>query len=179
VHVPKGLDVRPTQDRVRESVFGALAARLEGVRFLDLYAGSGSVGLEALSRGASDVVWVESSRQAYQVLMRNLREITGESTRGSTAILADVPQYVMRPPAAPFDVIYVDPPYGDAALGRVLSAVADPTWLSEDGVLLVETAIRQDVPPIGGMVPVAEKSYGRTKVSRLVWSHPHHQRPTD
>lgn len=105
-----GLAVRPTPDRLREALFSVLAPRLPGVTFLDVYAGSGAVGIEALSRGAKHVVFIERSAKAMEVLRDNLRTLAVETevtvVRGNAAVL--LPNY-------PCDIAFVDPPYEQVA----------------------------------------------------------------
>src|SRR6185437_10087250 len=116
LEAPAGLATRPTSDRLRETLFNVLAPRMEGVRFLDLYAGSGAVGIEAASRGAASVVMVERAEPALKVLRLNLEKL---GLRGSVRVHATgVDRFLrrLRPGMSPmqFDVMFLDPPY-DAA----------------------------------------------------------------
>jgi 16S rRNA (guanine966-N2)-methyltransferase len=119
---PEGLATRPTSDRLREALFNVLAPRIEGTRFLDLYAGSGAVGIEALSRGATQVVFVERARAALNVLRGNLTRLGVSAGIGVRA--GSVASYLSGPRAAAveFDLVFLDPPYDaekeyDSALG--------------------------------------------------------------
>src|ERR1700727_1476704 len=106
---PAGLATRPTSDRLRETIFNVLSPRIESARFLDLYSGSGAIGIEALSRGASLVTFVETVRAALKPLRANLTRlgIAGGFTIHTGAVAA-----FLRPPApAPFDIVFLDPPY--------------------------------------------------------------------
>jgi len=124
LRVPGG-GVRPTQDRVREALFSMLGARVAGARFLDLYAGSGSVGLGACSRGAAEVCWVESNRGVLPVLRRNVAELSGESGRVVTAAALDFLRKGLA--TAPYDIIFADPPYAGSATGKgVREGTGDP-----------------------------------------------------
>jgi 16S rRNA (guanine966-N2)-methyltransferase len=114
IQAPPGLATRPTSDRLRETLFNVLAPRIEGATFLDLYAGSGAVGLEALSRGAGEVVFVEHAPAALKVLRANLASL--KIGAGFSLYTGTVRAYRARPPkiARRFDLVFLDPPY-DAA----------------------------------------------------------------
>ncbi|GAB2475342.1 RsmD family RNA methyltransferase [Jatrophihabitans fulvus] len=150
---------RPTSDRAREGLFNTLAGRidLEGARVLDLYAGTGAVGLEALSRGAASVVLVESDRRAVAVLRRNVGTVglTGARVehRPVAAALADA--------SGPFDLVFADPPYAldDETLAAVLQAAG--RLLAEGGVIVVERSARGPEPRWPDCVtPLSQKRYG-------------------
>ncbi|MGH3719130.1 MAG: 16S rRNA (guanine(966)-N(2))-methyltransferase RsmD [Pseudonocardiaceae bacterium] len=162
---PRG--TRPTSDRVREAVFSALQARrdLEGARVLDLYAGSGALGLEALSRGAVYVRFVESDRRAAAVLRRNVETLG----LGGAALVsaADVSAVLRGDPGLPYDVVLADPPYAldDAALGGVLRALAGGGWLAPAALLVVERPVTALTPawPVG-VSALTHRRYGDTVV---------------
>jgi 16S rRNA (guanine966-N2)-methyltransferase len=162
---------RPTSDRVREAVFSALQARrdLDGARVLDLYAGSGALGLEALSRGAAHVRFVESDRRATAVLRRNV-EALGLAGRGGTAAqvsTADVPVVLRGDPGLPYDVVLADPPYAldDSALGGVLSALVGGGWLAPTALLVVERSAKALTPAWpAGVSALTHRRYGDTVV---------------
>ncbi len=135
---PRG--TRPTTDRVRESVFNVLAARMDfdGLRVLDLYAGSGALGLEALSRGAASVLFVENDRRAADVITRN---ISGVGLPGATVRRGSVSS-VLSGPATPMDLVFADPPY-DVPAGTVeemVSLLGRNGWLAPGGVVVIERA---------------------------------------
>lgn len=160
---PKG--TRPTSERVREALFNALetAGEIDGSRVLDLYAGSGALGLEALSRGASDALFVEADRRAVDVLRGNVAALR----LGGTVRAGQVEAVVAAPAPGPFDLVLADPPYevGTAALGKVLAALADGGWLGDGALVVVERAARDgepDWPP--GYAPARAKKYGDTAV---------------
>ena len=144
--VPEGRDTRPTSDRVREALFASLEADLGGLtgrHFLDLYAGSGAVGIEALSRGAAPVVLVEANRRAAGVIRQNLRTV---GLPGGEVLMGKVERLVTAPPpaAAPFDVVFIDPPYamtGEAVTG-VLTGLRDQGWIADDAALVLERSAR-------------------------------------
>ena len=162
--VPGGGSARPTSDRAREGLFGTVVSEigsLAGKNVLDLYAGSGAVGLEALSRGARDVVMVESDAQAVAVIQANIETVGIE---GARVIRDRVERVLARPPAAPerYDLVFADPPYAmtTAAVTRVLTLLADG-WLADDALVVVERATRSGPvhwPP--GYLPGKSRRYG-------------------
>jgi len=164
---------RPTSDRVRESLFGALesADAIEGARVLDLYAGSGALGLEALSRGASTLDLVERARPAAAVIRRNLRTVS-KSMFDVTPRVHESPVLAFLTRAAgPWDLVFTDPPYdlSDDAMAADLAALAPA--LSEEAVVVVERA-RRSTPPdftAAGLEMFREKVYGDTAVW---WAQP-------
>jgi len=111
LHAPEGLATRPTSDRLRETLFNVLTPRIEGARFLDLYAGSGAVGIEALSRGAERVVWVERAAPALKVLKSNVERLG--ITSGFRVYAGSVTSFLRGPRdgAVEFNVVFLDPPY--------------------------------------------------------------------
>ncbi len=157
---------RPTSDRVREAVFSALAARrdLEGARVLDLYAGSGALGLEALSRGAVHVRFVESDQRAAAVLRRNVEALGLPGTQVSTV---DVSLALGSDPGQPYDLVLADPPYAldDCALDDVLSALTGGGWLAPAALLVVERSAKA-LPPTwpDGVFALTHRRYGDTVV---------------
>ncbi len=160
-----GEGTRPTSDRVREALFSSLATHvdLDGSRVLDLFAGTGAVGLEALSRGASAAVLVEKSRTALDVLRRNVDTV---GLPGATVVASPVARYLSGRSERPFDVVFADPPYGvenDEILG-ILARLATPDWLAPESVVIVERAAR-DAPSGWAddfLTPVGERRYGDT-----------------
>jgi 16S rRNA (guanine966-N2)-methyltransferase len=169
IHTPPGGGTRPTSDRVREALFSRLE-HLDVVdegKVLDLYAGSGALGLEAASRGATSVLLVESDRAAVAVMKRNITELglTGVSVVADTverALLAGP-----SPDMGRCDLVLADPPYDvtEEALGAVLSHLVAHGWLSEDAFVVVERSARSPEPRWPqGLDGVGERRYGDTKV---------------
>jgi 16S rRNA (guanine966-N2)-methyltransferase len=147
-------------------MFSALQARcdLDGARVLDLYAGSGALGLEALSRGAAHVRFVESDRRAGAVLRRNVEALGLSGTQVSTATVAAVLQ---TDPGQPYDVVLADPPYAldDDALTSVLATLASAGWLAPGAVLVIERAAGAPPPTWpDGVVALTQRRYGDTAV---------------
>jgi len=143
--VPDGRHTRPTSDRAREGLFATISSivgPLAGARVLDLYAGSGAVGLEALSRGAEHVLLVEHGARAARVIRQNIEAI---GLPGAAVIADRVERVLARGPAAGrYDVVFADPPYAlaDAAVTQVLALLAEQGWLAPGALVVVERATR-------------------------------------
>ena len=165
IQAPRGERTRPTSDRVREALFSAVESwcgSLHGLRFLDLYAGSGAVGLEAWSRGAGVVTLVEQDRRTAALIGDNARAI---GFARPDVVTAAVDVTLRRPPAAPYDVAFLDPPYplGDAAVGADLEALATLDWLVPGALVVVERSARSAEPVWpDGFTDVRSKKYGET-----------------
>ena len=157
LHAPRGSRTRPTADRVREAVFSMLGD-VSGARVLDLYAGSGALGIEALSRGAESAVFVERDRAALTALQRNL-EATG--ARGEVR-RQDVARFLARP-AGTFDLVFCDPPYDGAPAIAEALAEALPAMAAEEARIVTESDKRN---PLLLPLPLAvERSYGDTRIA--------------
>lgn len=159
---PSGLATRPTADRTRETLFSMLASRLgsfDELRVADLYAGSGALGLEALSRGAATALFVETDGQARKAIEQNAARL------GATIeLLATSAERL--PPRPAFDLILADPPYADGAGAKVVRAVAAADWLAPGGILAVETARGDAIEP-GTFELLAERDTGRARLTLL------------
>lgn len=163
--VPAGRRTRPTSDRAREGLFGTLTAlrgTLQGARVLDLYAGSGAIGLEALSRGAECVLLIESDPAAARVIKANLAVV---GMPGARLVTGQVSRVLAAGPgvAQPFDVVVADPPYAvtNDEVTAMLAALSAAGWLAPEAVLAVERASRDE--PFGwpaGYEPDRSRSYG-------------------
>ena len=141
---PAGTSVRPTPDRVRETLFNWLGARIEGARCLDLYAGTGMLGLEALSRGARDVSFVERNRK----LARHLGEQLGMLAGNGRVVCEEVEAFIRRRPELPFDFVFVDPPYV-TPVEPVIGALAP--FMAPDALIYVERAATDGLPDADGL----------------------------
>lgn len=142
--VPDAPGLRPTPDRVRETLFNWLAPVLSGVRCLDLFAGSGALGLEALSRGAGHCLFVESSRPVAAQLSRNV-DVLGATARARVHC-GDALALLVSPPEQPFDLVFLDPPFSQQWLERCLPALVGQGWLSERAWVYLETSVNE--PPV-------------------------------
>ncbi len=167
LEVPRS-GTRPTSERVREALFGRLVhyGVVDGARVLDLFAGSGALGLEAASRGAGEVVLVDSARAATQVCERNTRALGVPGVRTVTAKAAT---YLAGPAGAPVDLVLIDPPYdlGETDVRAVLEPLTrreDP-WLEARSVVVLERSTRSPEPSWpAGMRCFANKTYGETRL---------------
>ena len=171
---PKDERVRPTSDRVREALFNVIAHNdfgidfsLNGVRVLDLYAGTGALGLEALSRGASFVMFVDDHFESRALIRRNVEaaHATGATKiwRRDAAVLGDIPSNA----GGVFGLVFIDPPYRKGLADRSLASLVAGNWLAERCLLVVETAEEEalDVPP--SLELEDDRNYGDTRV-RLI-----------
>ena len=165
---PPGNATRPTSDRVREALFSAIESwcgSLSGLRVLDLYAGSGAVGLEAWSRGAAAVTLVESDRRTAALVAANARDLGAREAQVVTGAVAAV---LARPPAAgsgPYDVVFADPPYPlpDEAVADDLRALVEHGWVAPDALVVVERSVRSPEPVWpAGLEPHRRRAYGET-----------------
>jgi 16S rRNA (guanine966-N2)-methyltransferase len=142
IRFPAIAGLRPTPDRVRETVFNWLAPVIGGSRCLDLYAGSGALGLEALSRGAAAVTFVERERSAARQLDETAKTLAPGRT---TVYQADVLAWLVGP-AAVFDVVFVDPPYDSGQLAEAMPALEARGWLAPDALIYLEAPAKTGVP---------------------------------
>ena len=165
IATPRGATTRPTSDRVREALFSAVESwcgSLSGLRFLDLYAGSGAVGLEAWSRGAGVVTLVEQDRRTASMISANARDLGFNKAHVVTAPVAGA---LARSPAAPYDVAFLDPPYAQPEddLAADLIALVDQDWLVPGAMVVVERGSRGGEPAWpDGFGESREKKYGET-----------------
>ena len=162
---PSGQQTRPTADRTRETLFSMLASRLgsfDGLRVADLYAGSGALGLEALSRGAANATFVENDRSALKAIEANAAAL-GAADR----IAVRATSAVALPKAGPFDLILADPPYSPGSGSAVILAVAAAGWLASGGWMAVETKRGDEVAPPEGWTVDATRDVGRAKLTLL------------
>ena len=164
IDVPRGTSTRPSSDRVREALFSAIESwcgSLQGLRFLDLYAGSGAVGLEAWSRGAGIVTLVEQDRRTASMITANARTLGFPRAQ---VLVGTVAATLTRPPSAPYDIVFLDPPYPtlddevDTDLARLTAE-----WVVPGGMVVVERSSRSRGPrwPEGFTDP-RQRRYGET-----------------
>ena len=162
-----GGTIRPTPDRVREAVFSSLFSRLgswQGQTVLDLFAGSGAMGIEALSRGAEHATFVDQGAQSAKVIQNNLRACGFES-RARLIHLDAFKALESLNKSASFDVIFLDPPYGQDLVNRILERLSALNCLSPRGIICAEAAKSDEVAEnFGSLTKVQERAYGSTSI---------------
>ena len=162
---PAGQQTRPTADRTRETLFSMLASRLgsfEGLRVADLYAGSGALGLEALSRGAANATLIESDRAAIRAIEANVASLGAGQRLAVRAMSA-----AKLPVGESFELVFADPPYEPGSGTAVAEAVAKAGWLAEGGWMAVETRRGDTVTPPDGWQIAGERDVGRARLTLL------------
>jgi len=147
IRTPPGTRTRPSTDRLRESLFAMLTPRLPGSRVLDLYAGSGSLGIEAASRGASHVEWVERHGPTLSLLKQNVSALTPAGVDVTSRFhRSDVFPFLTASPPTPFDLILIDPPYADleeeGTSERLFRRIREHQWLAPTGLVVLESESR-------------------------------------
>jgi 16S rRNA (guanine966-N2)-methyltransferase len=164
IQVPGGV-ARPTTDFVRQAVFSILSTQVEGAKVLDLYAGSGAIGLEALSRGAASCTFVEENRAACAVITKNLEKTHLD---GGQVVKAEVSAFLKRDPRQ-YDLIFADPPYwkhhGDKDhIGDLLTSGLARARLAHGGWIIVEVSSRHKSPEAGGLRLIDRREYGSSAI---------------
>ncbi len=154
----RGMDVRPTSDRAKESFFQILSPRLVGARVLDLFSGSGALGLESLSRGAEEVVFCDNAPESVAILKKNLTALKEHAK----VYECDFKSCLMRVEGT-FDLIFADPPYKEDYLGELLSLTKERGLLREDGLVVYEC--ERETGEYEGFIKRDERCYGRARVS--------------
>lgn len=168
---PAGLATRPTSDRLRESLFNILAhdvaSPVEGARVLDLFAGTGALGLEALSRGARFALFVEEAAPARAAIRRNIEALG--LTGAAKIFRRDASRLGPMPPSAggPFDLVFCDPPYGQGLVLPALSSAAAGGWLASGALVVAETGAHDAFAALSGFELCTERRYGETAIRIL------------
>ncbi len=159
-----GAHLRPTSDRVRESLFSMLTHRdvLDGARVLDLFAGTGALGLEALSRGAVEALFVENGRVGQRLLAENIAKLRME---GRAKVMRNDATRLGAWPMASFDLVFLDPPYGKGMGEKALLGALDGGWIAEEALIVWEENAPQQAP--AGFARVDTRKYGDTHVTLL------------
>lgn len=165
----KGANARYTSDRVKESLFSILRNVVPGTRFLDLFAGSGNVGIEALSRGAEFVTFVELNKVCTKTILANLTRC-GLSPQSPSIILLNMgisrAMEYFRRRKIQFDIIFLDPPYRLGLVKKSLKDISNYGILPPDGVVITEHDVKEDVPKcVGNLVMIRQERYGTTLLS--------------
>ena len=152
---------RPTTDRTKEAVFSMIQFQVEGSVFLDLFSGSGSIGIEAASRGAAKVIGIEQSMDAINIINKNLKEL---KINNMSVFRNDVISYIRSSKGRKFDFIFMDPPYKSDLYNETIQAIADSELLKENGLLIVETSRSKEITIPEGLVLRKEKRYGKSSI---------------
>lgn len=160
-----GKDVRPTSDRVKESLFNILSLKVRGARVLDLFSGSGALGLECLSRGAAEVTFNDCAKESIAILQKNLTAL--KLTKADGVILSNADYAVcLERQIKPFDLIFIDPPYMEDYGVKAVKKIAEKGLLSKDGIIVFE----RHCPfgePISGLEVYDIRKYGKAVLSFL------------
>ena len=161
---PEGLDTRPTADRVKESVFNIISPYIYGARVLDLFAGSGALGIEALSRGAESAVFVENSASAKNVLEKNI-EIT--HFQDKCRIFSCSFDNYLKTASEKFDIVFLDPPYKSGYYETALEMLLSNHLLLSGGIVIAEHEHGAVIPPVSGYELCKNRKYGKTSIAVL------------
>lgn len=167
IRTAEGPGYRPATAKVRESLFSMLPARgvvFDGLRVLDLFAGSGALALECLSRGAAYALLVEKSPKAAALIRENLRELKLGPER-ARVLAKDLFGVLSGPPDAPFGLIFIDPPYGRDLLAPALAKVLEHGWLAPGGLVAAEVEQGAELPDAAaGLELLTGRDYGQTRI---------------
>ncbi len=164
---PKNEATRPTQDRVREALFSMLLAELPGAHFLDLFAGTGAVGIEAVSRGAGDVTWVEGDRAVHRLAVQNVTDIAG-AVFARNVVCSDVARWIRTAGrGAAYGIVFADPPYEqakDGGLAELAELLRANGTIVPGGLLITEMPIEAPVAALPGWEILRDRTYGKTRL---------------
>lgn len=163
LRAPENYEIRPTSDKVKEALFSILTGDVYGAEVLDLFSGTGALGIEALSRGAAGCTFVDSSRAAVSLIRENLENCHAEEeTRLRTGDVCKVLESL----EGPFDIILADPPYNRGFPEKILTLIDENGLLAEDGVLVIEHSRREDLPEkTGALFREKKRRYGICELS--------------
>ena len=165
LEAPKGMSTRPTQDKVREAVFSSLGGFFDGGRMLDLYAGSGAVALEALSRGMEEAVLCDPDKNAVQIQRHNIDSLKETNAR-ILPVRARQAIRVLAGEGKPFDLVYLDPPYRRQENKEIIELLLENNLLCKDATVVIESLKEDEFPKvIGTLECVRTAEYGITKIS--------------
>ncbi len=164
---PEGLTTRPTTDRIKESLFNIIAGDLYECRFLDLFSGSGGMGIEALSRGAEKAVFVDNNRNSISVINDNIKAVRFEDR--AEVLNCDISSAVTRlgNRGEKFDIIFMDPPYNKGFVESTLTYIVKADILADDGYIIAEQSQEDKIPDVRGLEVFRVKDYKITKMTFL------------
>lgn len=165
LNAPKGSDTRPTSDRAREAIFNVLAhgidgSELTGARVLDVFAGTGALGLEALSRGAEHATFVEHNRTAARILKDNIEAL---NERANARVIERPAVRIGPAPHGPVDFVFLDAPYGQGLTEPALGALVEQGWLKDGTIVMAEIAAKEILVAPPAFEAVKEKAYGAAR----------------
>jgi len=169
LNAPKGANTRPTSDKARQALFNVMehaawAPALDGARVVDLFAGSGALGFEAMSRGGAFCLFVDNDAGARGAIRENIEtlQLFGNTRlhRRSATDLGEKPAKL----GAPFNLVFLDPPYGKALAPPALTELIDGKWVTDEAMAVLEVAVDEDVPEFPGWEPIDERIWGAAKV---------------
>lgn len=174
IEAPQGDDIRPTSERAREALFNRLAHgftdqgfQLHGARVLDVFAGTGALGLEALSRGAAQATFLERDLGALALIKRNVAKVGAEDR----AVVLSVDATNLPRAAGPHDLALIDPPYAQDLAAPTLASLARQAWLSPGALVSVETGADESLPAVEYFKAIDRRTYGRAAVTFLIFGH--------
>jgi 16S rRNA (guanine966-N2)-methyltransferase len=157
--VPTGAGVRPTSDKVKQALFNILGDRVIDASFLDLYAGAGGIGIEALSREAGSAVFVDSSRESLLIIKKNMEHM---GFRNRAQVVLSRAEVYLKKPSGPYDIVFLDPPYAEE-MQPILDLIAGSGVVKTDGIVVAEHFKKQPSPgKAGALVLYREARYGDT-----------------
>jgi len=164
--MPKGDRARPTMDRVREAIFNVIAPRVEGASVLDLYAGSGAYGLEALSRGAARAVFVESARQSLVAIRENIASLGIDRSKAEIISLDVTKSFgILERRRERFEIVFLDPPYGRGLARNTLIKIMRYDIVAPIHLIIAEHHRKDDLGGIDALLRIDERRYGDTVLS--------------
>lgn len=159
LNTPKGMLTRPTTDRVKEALFSIIQFELPGARVLDLFGGTGQLGIEALSRGASNAVFVDSRREACQLIRSNLKKTHLEDQ--ATVVQSDYMEYLNRSTGL-FQIVLLDPPYAEVFLENAIKRITEIDILQSGGIIVAERPFGKELPwEFEGFTRSRDYKYGK------------------
>lgn len=172
---PKGMDTRPTQDKVKESLFSMIQWDIPDACVLDLFAGSGALALESLSRGAGEAVLVDKSREALDCIRKNIAKLRMEQQ--TTVLPCDWEQALaqLSRTGKTFDLVFLDPPYRMTDLGSICSRMLELSLLAPEAVLVLEHRTGVELAMQEGFTLIKERSYGETQIHFYRWEASEHE----
>ncbi|MCI1959104.1 MAG: 16S rRNA (guanine(966)-N(2))-methyltransferase RsmD [Clostridia bacterium] len=162
---PEGRETRPTAERIKESLFNIIAPDLYDCCFLDLFSGSGSIGIEALSRGAKRAVFVDSSLQAAQIIEENIEHTKMEEKSRLLKIDVFKALDLLAENGELFDIIFIDPPYKSGLYKDVLQKIVLSGLLADNGYIISEHSSKDEIPSVNGLKSFRIKDYKTTRMS--------------